>query len=90
MYVCIPGRLAQLSAVVGVLPQPRAVDSLRTTPGHLRAWFGARTVEDERAGAILVDPIFSCAGKCALKRITHGRRGHLRAKGDDGGGLPCS
>ena len=62
MDVCTPDRPAQLSAAVGVLPPPRAVDSLRTTPGHVRAWFGARTVEDERAGAILVDTIFSCAG----------------------------
>ena len=54
--VSLNGQFAFLSAsaAVGVLPPPRAVDTLRTTPGHIRAWFGTRTVDGERAGAILV------------------------------------
>ena len=44
-------------AAVGVLPPPRVVGWLRTTPGHIRACFGTHTVDDERAGATLVDTI---------------------------------
>ena len=57
MDVFTPERPTQLSAAVGVLPPPRALGWLRTTSGHIRAWFGTHTVDDERAGATLVDTI---------------------------------